>query len=1735
MNTEEQIKIVKRKRGAVKAKLTHFKNFLNDLETETRSEIHILEDAIYNLNLRIEEANKIIQNYEESQLELENLVDEDELETCYTEREEFTKSFYCELARSKRLQSKLSRHSTDLSNNSSYSENASGSQVNDFNGFRLPPVEVPKFSGSHEDWLEFHETFSSLIHTNSALRNFQKFHYLKSSLSACASEVIASIEFSEANYIVAWNLLCERYNNERLLVHNHVKALLNLDVKTCESSKILRFLIDSISKHLKALKQLNQPTEHWDTLIIYIVTSKLDNKTAREWEEFRSKMQYPTVRDLKTFLKSKADLLETIESKRDTSSGNTSSFHRKQSRISQSFVNTENVSLRNNNTADRSGNNMTCAFCKQNHYIRNCAEFLKLSPAERNTHAKRLRLCINCLRPGHINTVCRLSNCRKCNGRHNTLLHIQNNEYNRRENNTTENPNVSLTCSNISQENVLLATALVQVIDKFNKPHTVRALLDSGSQSSFISLNLCDILNLETENINMAVVGLNSSKSHIRKKCEISVESLHSAYSVKLSCLIINEITGIQPTTVVNINRLNIPKNIILADPEFYKPGPIDLLIGANLFWNLMQIGQIRLGSDQPVLQKTSFGWIISGNITENSNVSHCNLSLNGDIQKQLEKFWLLEECCVKPAISEEEASCEQHFIENTKRDVETGRFVVSIPFKTGTDELGDSEEQARRRFLSLERKLKHNSDLRKKYVDFMNEYKALGHMTKVNKLNTNAIHYYLPHHGVLREESVTTKLRVVFDASAATSTGLSLNDLQMVGPTIQSSLLSILLRFRIHAFVITADIEKMYRQVMINPKERSLQRIFWRSNPNEELEIYELNTVTYGTASAPFLAIRCIMELALNCEGNSPDLSQIIKNDIYVDDLITGADSIQEAVSLGVGISKILSEGCFKLRKWHSNSDTILQIIKGDVPSQKTNSPVQFSEGQNTKTLGLGWSCDSDSLTFKIEPNAIDGRVTKRIILSAVGQIFDPLGLLAPCIIKTKIILQRLWLERLSWDESVPQPLHGEWLKFKSEIPKLNSLIIPRHVTLPNVRSIELHGFSDASERAYGACIYVRSITRNNQVSVRLLCAKSKVSPLKTITIPKLELCAAVVLSKLCTIVKDALNNTTFERVTLWTDSTIVLGWLKTEPHRLKTFTSNRVAEVQTLTSSCDWRHVSSKDNPADLVSRGISPYELEVSNLWWSGPSWLNKSECDWPQEVKCPENLPELKCASNSFLIRALEPVVDISRFSSLSKLIRTVAFVLRFVSMISNKDSRRTIGPLNTEELRKAYKLLLKMSQRESYTVEINNLLNRQEINTKSKILNLNPFIDQEGLLRVGGRLTNSDYSYDKKHPIIVSAHNPLTKLIFKSEHLKLMHAGPQLLLSSLRQSIWPVSGRNLAKLTVRQCVTCFRFNAKNTNPIMGNLPKTRFDAGYPFKVCGVDYGGPFIIKNRYGRGSKTSKCYMALFVGFAVKAVHIELVSDLSTDTFLLALKRFISRRGKPQQIYSDNGTNFVGANHELQALSKFLISNQNKILELCSSENINWHFIPAHSPHFGGLWEAGIKSSKNHLKRVVGNNILTFEELSTVFAQIEAILNSRPLSPLSSDPNDENPLTPAHFLIGKPLIATPEPDITDLPTGRLSRFQLLEQMRQNFWRRWSKEYISELQQRVKWKKTQRTLSQGSMVLVKEDNINPLKWRLGRVLELHPGKDGICRVASIRTATGVIRRAFPKICPLPIQD
>lgn len=314
--------------------------------------------------------------------------------------------------------------------------------------------------------------------------------------------------------------------------------------------------------------------------------------------------------------------------------------------------------------------------------------------------------------------------------------------------------------------------------------------------------------------------------------------------------------------------------------------------------------------------------------------------------------------------------------------------------------------------------------------------------------------------------------------------------------------------------------------------------------------------------------------------------------------------------------------------------------------------------------------------------------------------------------------------------------------------------------------------------------------------------------------------------------------------------------------------------------------------------------------------------------------------------------------------------------------------------------------------------------------------------------------------------------------------------------------------------------------------MGELPSERLNPRQPFDVVGLDYAGPILTKEKIGRSGRTTKSYICLFVCFVTKAIHLELVSDLSKDAFIMALRRFSSRRGCPSKIFSDNGKNFVAANSELQELGKFITKNKNYIEEYAASVNITWKFIPPYSPHFGGLWEAGVRSTKHHLKRVIGDTLLTFEGLYTLLVQVESVLNSRPLSPLSSDPDDLVPLTPAHFLVGKSLTSVPEYDVSTIPQNRLSLYQHIQYMKLHFWKRWSKEFVSELQTRTKWKTNQSNLKENTLVVIKEDNLSPAHWKLGRIIQTHPGKDGVPRVATIKTASGEIKRGFQKICPLP---
>ncbi|KAJ8977812.1 hypothetical protein NQ317_000069 [Molorchus minor] len=788
----------------------------------------------------------------------------------------------------------------------------------------------------------------------------------------------------------------------------------------------------------------------------------------------------------------------------------------------------------------------------------------------------------------------------------------------------TSNISISTHCSQqIKNENyVLLTTALVNIYDRQNNPIQCRALLDSGSQSCFIT------------------------------------EELFS-----------NKITDNIPQFTMNCADVNIPQNLNMADPEYYKSKPIDILIGSGLFYELLSVGQIKLGQDKPILQKSVLGWLIAGplNIPQTYINIACHSLTNERVNSQLEQFWLIEEVSHKKMYTKEESECERDFLETFQRNAITGRFSVKLPFRDNYTKLGDSLVSAKKRFYSLESRLMKNPNLRVQYSNFMQEYLQMGHMTEISPDDdNNKLTYYLPHHGVINESSITTRLRVVFDGSAKSSTNLSLNDVLKVGPTVQDELFNILIRFRKHNVVLTSDIAKMYRQVEIHPSQRDFQRIVWRADPSEPLRHFNLNTVTYGTASASFLATRCLQQLAYENKEKYPLASQIISEDMYVDDLLTGAHDLDSAKQLFKDLNSIMHSACLELRKWTSNKPIIFE-----------NNKAQYSDIQNfiitgeqsCKTLGIMWNSLTDKFLYtnsKFNSNSnATNTATKRQILSIISQVFDPLGLVGPYVVKAKLILQTLWVLKLDWDESIPQDLFIKWQEFYNKLPFLSKIEIPRQITIPMFIEAHIHAFSDASQTAYGTCIYLYTRDSTGQVSVQLIAAKSRVAPLKTQTIPRLELCGALLMVTLVQKVVSALK-IDINDIFYWCDSTIVLAWLLIEPANLKTFVANRISQIQQKTQVSQWHHVASEENPADIISRGLYPDQLSNSSLWWHGPDFLKSSASTWhePKDTDSINIIPELR---NTALHTSSNELPDtiFDKFSCFFKLQRITAYCLRFI--------------------------------------------------------------------------------------------------------------------------------------------------------------------------------------------------------------------------------------------------------------------------------------------------------------------------------------------------------------------------------------------------------------------------------------------------------------------------------------
>ncbi|XP_008214147.2 uncharacterized protein LOC103317564 [Nasonia vitripennis] len=1220
---------------------------------------------------------------------------------------------------------------------------------------------------------------------------------------------------------------------------------------------------------------------------------------------------------------------------------------------------------------------------------------------------------------------------------------------------------------------------------------------------------------------------LNTTASYLT---DITFRSIHSEFKKSLTCFVVKEITDLVPNEPVPRNRLNIPKQLKLADPHFEKPASVDMLIGSGPTLSILCPGQLKiLNNDNLILQKTKLGWILGGNL-ESTNLSKSSRCLVTSLPFDLERFWRLEEKLDEErTLSKDELYCEEHFITHVKRSKD-GRYIVALPFDKTKGKLGNSKQTALKQLLYLRKRFQRDHEYKREYTKVIEEYLKLGHMTLVETIGGDG--FYLPHHGVPKLDSLTTMLRVVFNASVTPSDGgCSLNDCLLVGPTIQDDLITLLLRFRTHTYVILADIEKMYRQFLVRDSDRKYQKILWFVN--DEIREFVLNTVTFGVAAAPFLAIRCLHQLADDEQERFPLAAKILKRDMYVDNMLTGTNSVEEARSICTQMTQVLRTAGMNMRQWAANDPNILS----DIESKNLDANFDLSNDNTLKTLGIRWRAKTDSYVYKIKPISVTERFTKRKILSEIAKIFDPLGLLGPIILFAKKIMQDIWKAKIDWDETVPNDIYYQWNEFCLQLSCLPDMSFNRHILTNDANEIQIHGFSDASETGYGACIYMRSKDTFGNYKITLICSKSRVAPVKTRSLPRLELCGAQLLANLYVHTIRSIR-IQVDRTYFWCDSSITLHWINTAPPTLKTFVANRVVDIQLKTEIHAWRHIRSEDNPADALSKGQLPNDFLNNEIWLHGPPWLQQNETEWPEShIIGLTEIPEIKKAhcfvtkSDSYCAHLLK---IIENQTSLMKLKRIFALCLRLPKKYRTNTK---IRDMRIKDLQKAENAVIRLVQGSVFANDIAPLKANKPLNEKSSLASLDPFIDEENILRVGGRIRKAIAPFSKRHPILLSKNNFFTDLIIQHYHTAHFHTGIQNTLYAIRENYWPIDGRNQIRKNIRKCTICFRANPQLCQYKMGDLPQVRVTQSRPFYNVGVDYCGPFFIKEKRYRNQKFIKIYVAIFVCMTVKAIHIEVVEDLSTEGFIAALRRFISRRGLPGTIYSDNGTNFRGAHNKLNELYELLNSQQLKInLEKFTNSNkIEWHFIPPHSPNFGGLWEISVKQFKHHFKRVAADKRFTLAEFNTFSIEIEAILNSRPITRISSDINDLSAITPGHFLIGDSLKGLPEQNYTKIPDNRLSAWEIMSKLKQQFWERWNKEYLNELNIRHNKSAAEPKLTKDLVVLIKEDNTPPMQWNMGIITDVHPGADKIIRVVTVRTKHGLKKRPTSKIAVLPIDD
>ena len=1603
--------------------------------------------------------------------------------------------------------------------------------------FKVDPVSVPTFSGRTEDWLPFWRVFKKAIHDKVDLDDDIRLTYLIRAMKDPIMRDSYSQRMDDhAAYKTIIGELHEEFDKPRWMHRRYWYQLKTLETipHTREAMKGLLTKIDTIYKGFRRLKKSD---------VQFILTSAIEEVISTElrtlWNQRTDSVkEVPPIEELITFIKLQADQMDQLYKpeplKIPRPPGKVQ--HPSPSRYKQRG--TANVITSNSASDDhhsepfqppqspRAAPKYSCPLCPEHHYPYHCSHFNEFSLTERKQHVQDNVLCTMCLKPHHTAANCTSTyKCRFCRGNHHSLLH------------STATPNISNSATISSPtKGYLTMTSQVILTGPTGVSTKVRALLDSGSTISILSSKVMRTLSLQHTRERTLIKGVGDNSLVQAMMTKVQLSSSNKEFGMNISVAVIKKVSSDMPLQIaLSTNKLPHIKNLQLADNKYHCPGPIDIILGCDVFGEAVLGRRIKGPPNTPTAHLTVFGWGLTGpyipdkitapqyqmtaTATDYINEETANLPA----EEILARLLVMEEPEEKERIfTQEEKMVEDHFDKTYSYDKTQRRYTVRLPMKGSTQQLGDSRSQAIHRAKandkSLKRKGYHNKyqEVMQKYVD---EKHAILLTPEEVKNSTTA--YYMPVHAVFKESSSTTKVRAVFDASAETSNHTSLNKLMAAGPTLQPPLDHTLLRFRMYPVALSGDISQMYREVLLHPDDQRFHRFIWKPEEDQPWQDYQMTRVTFGVTASPYLAVKVLLQAAKDFATSSEAKFHLTRS-FYVDDFLGGAPTSEEALILYNDLKSVLEKAGFHLKKWRSSSTAVLEEIPKEIQEPLPQQELIDEHGANyPRALGVAWNSREDTMATHVSlPSNYSS--SKRGVSSDIARTFDVLGWVSPAILPMKLLYRALWLNKASWDAELPEKEKRQHDQWRQQLQDLTSIKLPRHYFDSQIpTTIELHGFCDASEFAYAACIYVRATYSSRSPTSLLVNAKTKVAPIKNRSIPQLELCGAYLLARLMAAVRQALDIEK-SHCYAYCDNTTTLAWLTASPHRFKVFVANRVVNTTALIPETAWRHVPTLDNPADCATRGLTAKALTTHHLWWGGPPWLLHQPVSVPtqpaeeelEEERHQEAKPEV-CHVATCQTELLE-----NRISSYHKLVKVTSYLRRLVNKAQGKP-RSINQELSLAEYLGAEGLLYQRSQQRSFSKEIDKLKKPPPKSKKSPPKNsltpLQPFLDNKGILRVGGRFQRSSLPLNQKNPILLSASDVLTKKLFQWYHLQLGHSGPSSLLNHSANVLYTLGARRLARTVCSQCVVCRKAAVKAGPQIMGQLPPSRLEPNAVFSTTGLDLAGPYMVRTSHTRHPVFEKGYMIVFVCFCTKAVHLELVMNQSTEQFIAALERFISRRGLPCHIHSDNGKNFTGAKNELQEFYNKLQSRetQNHVQTYLLTHKIQWHNSPERAPHFGGLWEAAVRSAKFHLKRVIGPQKFTYNELTTIFCKVESYLNSRPLGAITSHPTDGvTPLTPGHFLIGRALRSYPQPKVDFNPTG-LQRWVLCQKTTEQFWKRWSAEYLQQLQRSVKWHQKSRNFAIGDMVMMTDGSVYCAQWSMAKVVAVYPGSDGVVRAVDVQ--------------------